>query len=157
LKALVGTYDLTIDEKNRLLIPAELRRALDPSVDGEAFYMVIGKNEKPWLWAEKQYEAHAQGRGSEFSPSDDELAFDHLMSALTVRLEWDKQGRVLIPERSMKDTKELQLGREVTLVGARDHLEIWSRQAWVIYRQDLERRRAEITARAKQKQLPVNS
>ena len=53
---LYGEYDITIDEKNRLLIPAEVRRSLDPERDGEAFFVIIGQNLRPWLYPERGYE-----------------------------------------------------------------------------------------------------
>ena len=39
--------------------------------------------------------------------------------------------------------------REVTVVGIRDHIEIWNRSEWNAHEEDLENRRAEIAARAK--------
>jgi DNA-binding transcriptional regulator/RsmH inhibitor MraZ len=39
---LYGEFELAIDEKNRLLVPAEVRRALDPERDGEAFFITAG-------------------------------------------------------------------------------------------------------------------
>jgi MraZ protein len=49
-------------------------------------------------------------------------------------LEWDKQGRVLIPEKMRQRTA---LQKEVTLVGVRDHLEIWNRPEWEAERERL--------------------
>jgi MraZ protein len=152
LKVLHGNYDLVIDEKNRLLIPAEIRRAMDPLVDGEGFYIVTGQNGKPWLWPEKQYEAHAHGRGSNISPDDDDLEFDLLMFALSEKLDLDKQGRVQITEKNMK---ELGIGRAITLASGRDHLEIWDRAEWADKRKSLETRRAAIIAKSKSKALPM--
>jgi MraZ protein len=42
-------------------------------------------------------------------------------------VEWDKQWRLLIPERTLSRTGT---GREITLVGAGDHLQIWNRGDW---------------------------
>ena len=53
---LYGEYELTMDEKNRLVLPAEVRRALEPERDGEAFFVVIGVNQWPWLYPERGYE-----------------------------------------------------------------------------------------------------
>ena len=40
-------------------------------------------------------------------------------------------------------------GKDVTLVGVRDHLELWNRADWEVRRGELENRSPEITARAK--------
>ena len=53
---LYGEHELTIDDKNRLLVPAEIRKSLSPERDGEAFFLVIGRNRKPWLYPERYYE-----------------------------------------------------------------------------------------------------
>ena len=99
MKVLFGNYDLTVDEKNRLLIPVEVRRAMDPVVDGEAFFMVTGLNGRPWLWPEKKYEAHAENRGSEIAPTEANLEFDHLTFAFAVKLEIDKQGKIRLSRK----------------------------------------------------------
>ena len=39
---LTGEYELTIDEKNRLSIPARLREQIDTEQYGRGFYLVLG-------------------------------------------------------------------------------------------------------------------
>jgi len=46
--------------------------------------------------------------------------------------------------------KDAGLGREVTLVGVRDHLELWDRSEWEAERKRLEARRAELSLKARQ-------
>lgn len=147
MRLLYGNYDLSIDEKNRLLVPSEIRRAIDPESDGEAFFLVPGINRRPWLYPEKYYESMADRMRSDIAPGEDALAFDQLNFALATRLEWDKQGRILIPEKLMRKTG---LDKEVTVIGARDHVEIWNRNDWAGQEEELERRRPEIAARIRQ-------
>jgi len=147
LRLLYGEYDLTIDEKNRLLIPSEIRRLLDAEKDGQAFFLVVGVNRIPWLYPEKYYEQLALGEQPEMIPEEDLLAFRQMNFGMASRLEWDKQGRVLIPEKAMR---RMRLERDVTLVGTMDHLEIWGRQAWEERYTQLDTRRPEIALRAKQ-------
>jgi MraZ protein len=146
LKLLHGNYELVIDDKNRLSLPAEIRRAIDPETDGTAFYAVTGTNGKLWLWPEKHYELLAAGRASELAPDENDLMFDQLSFALAARVEWDKQGRMGIPEKVLRKTG---LGREVTLAAARDHVELWDRAEWSAWEAELDKRRAEIVARGK--------
>src|SRR5438874_11366689 len=114
-----GTYELTIDDKNRLLVPSEIRRRLVPDRDGDAFYLVKGVNKKVWLYPEKYYEALVQAP-AEFAPEEDMLAFDQML-ALAHRLDLDAQGRLLIPDKMLKRTGTQ---KEVALIGARNHLEL---------------------------------
>lgn len=142
---LIGEYDLTLDEKGRLLIPADIRRSIPPEL-GEAFYVLLGVNGVPWLWVEQTYEQMVMQLPTDMIPGDDSLAFDQIVFGLTSKVAWDKQGRALMPSRVLERGS---IGREVTLVGVRDHLELWDRQAWIARREELERKRGEVFERAR--------
>lgn len=146
---LIGEFELTIDDKNRLLIPAEVRRTLDPQRDGEAFILVIGVNKRPWLYPENYYQQLVSAAEQSITPEEDSLAFDLMHFAMASRLEWDKQGRVLIPDKTLRRTG---IGKEVTLVGVRNHLELWNRDDWEAHHEALMERMSEISLRAKQSQ-----
>jgi MraZ protein len=124
---LYGEFELTIDDKNRLLIPSEVRKQLDPERDGDAFFLIIGSNKVPWMYPERYYEDLVAQRPAELTPAEDVLAFDQLNFALAHKIEWDKQGRVLIPDKTLKRGG---IAKEVTLIGARNHLELWNRNDW---------------------------
>ena len=144
---LYGEYELTIDDKNRMLVPSDVRRSIDPERDGEAFFLVVGVNRIPWLYPERTYEALIARDPAELTPEEDALAFDQMNFAMANRLEWDKAGRVLIPDKTLRRTG---LGKDVTLIGVRDHLELWNRAEWETRREALLARSSEIALRAKQ-------
>jgi MraZ protein len=149
VRLLYGNYELSIDEKNRMLIPSDIRKAIDVESDGAAFFLVTGINRKLWLYPEKYYETLALKMQSEMAPEEDSLAFDQMNFSLASRVEWDGQGRILIPEKVLRRSG---LGKEVTLIGARDHAELWNRADWDARMEELDRKRADIAVRAKQKQ-----
>jgi MraZ protein len=148
---LYGEFELTIDDKNRLLVPADVRHAFLPE-HGEAFFVVLGMSghaaapRVPWMYPERYYEEMAMQAPSEMTPGEDRVAFDQMYYGLASRVPWDKQGRVLVPDRTLK---RAGIGKDVTLIGARDHLELWNRSDWEARREELERRSAEIAARAR--------
>lgn len=142
---LIGEHELTLDEKNRLLIPSEIRKAIGPEY-GEAFYLVMGLNRVPWLYSEKYYEDLVMQVPTDMIPGEDSLAFDQMVFGMASKLAWDKAGRVLVPERTLK---RASLDKDVTLVGVRNHLELWGRTAWEARREELERRATEVFARAR--------
>ena len=144
---LSGNFDLTVDDKNRILVPSEVRKKLDPERDGEAFFLVTGRDGRLWLYPERHYELLVSRDPSELTPSEDTLAFDRLMLGLASRVEWDKQGRVLLPDKALK---RAGIGKEVTLVGARDHLELWNRADWESEREQLETRRRDLVEKIRQ-------
>jgi len=142
---LFGEYELTIDDKNRLLVPADIRKSIPPEF-GEGLFLVQGSNRVPWMYPERYYEDLATRDPGDMTPGDDLLAFDQLHFAMASKLPWDKQGRVLVPEKVLR---RASIGKEVTLIGARDHLELWNRADWEVRREELLNRSSEITARAK--------
>jgi len=144
----VGEFELMIDEKSRLSIPAEVRRLLDPSRDGECFFLVFGMNRRPWLYTERAYENLAEQVPADISPGEEMLMYDQLTFALASRVEMDKAGRILIPERTMRRTG-LSKDMEITLFGARDHFEIWPRKVWNEFVDANQDRIADISSRAK--------
>ena len=142
---LFGEYELTIDDKNRLLVPADIRKSIPPEF-GEALFVVIGSNRVPWMYPERYYEELVMQAPADILPGEDLLAFDQLHFAMASKLPWDKQGRVLVPDKILK---RASIGKDVTVIGARDHLELWNRTDWEIRREELFNRSQEIAARAK--------
>ncbi len=147
MRLLYGEHDLTIDDKNRMLIPSDVRRLLTTDGDAQGLFLVTGVNRVLWMYAEQYYEGMASTQKPEIAPMDDLLAFDQLNYGLIARVEMDKQGRVLLPEKTIRRN---QVGKDVTLVGVRDHLELWNRSDWERRQKELDERRAEIAVRGKQ-------
>jgi len=146
-----GEFELTIDEKGRMLIPSEIRKSIIPDRDGEGFFLTIGVNRKPWLYPEKYYEAIVSAAENDITPDADALAFDQMYFAMASRIEMDKQGRVLIPEKTLRRSAT---NREICLIGARNHLEIWNRPEWEAKFQEHLDRMGELASRAKQARKP---
>ena len=107
---------------------------MEPDRDGGAFFLVIGPDRRPWMYTERFYEQMVSELPTQMSPGLDRLAYDRRVFGTAAFLEPDKQGRVLIPETMRKRTA---LDREVTMVGVRDHLEIWNRPEWETERERL--------------------
>jgi len=124
---LYGEFDVSIDEKNRLVLPAEIRHALDPERDGEAFFVIVGENKWPWLYPERCYEEMVSKLAKEMSPGDDKIAFLQLRFAMAEKVSWDKQGRLNVPPNCRKRTS---LGREITVLGMNNHLQLWNKPDW---------------------------
>ena len=144
---LYGSYELTLDEKNRLLIPSEIRRQLNPETNSDAFFLIVGINRKPWLYPERYYEELVFQQAPEITPGEESLMFDQMNFAMTSRVEWDKQGRILVPDKTLRRTG---INKDVTLIGARDHLELWNRADWEAWEIELDRQRVDIAHKAKQ-------
>ena len=151
---LIGEHELTIDDKNRLSLPSDIRKSMTPERDGGFFYLVLGINLKPWLYPERYYEDLVFQAQPEITPGDEQVDFSHANFALADRVFWDGQGRMGIPEKALRRS---ELGREVTLIGAGDHLEIWNRGDWEVRREEILKRHAEIAIKAKRARQNPNS
>lgn len=122
----VGTFELSIDSKNRLSIPYVIRSKLSPDQDGRSFYVLPGRREGTL----EIYPDHAFERGKQAAPSTDRLCDDtfewrQFESSQTSLVDPDAQGRILIPERLLKRAK---IEKEAVLIGVQDHMELWDRQ-----------------------------
>jgi len=144
---LSGSYELTIDEKNRMLVPSEVRRQLVPERDGEGFYVLHGVDEHLWFYPELQYEALASRDPTELKPSFGLLDDYRANFGMATRILWDKQGRILIPEKYLTDP---DIGKNVTFVGVRDHMELWRTDEWTAECERLKNKRREEAQKARQ-------
>ena len=143
---LTGEFELNVDDKNRLLIPSEVRRSINQADHGDGFFLVMGVNRRPWLYPERYYENLVTAAPADIVPEHDSLAFDQLHFALASRVEPDGQGRLLLPQKILR---RAGIQKEVTLIGVRDHLEIWNRADWEARIEELEQKAAEIAIAAK--------
>jgi MraZ protein len=141
-----GEFGLTIDDKGRIMLPPEVRQQLDPEEHGEAFFIVIGVNRKPWLYPERGYEALVARVKADMEPGDDRVAFDQLYFSMASREEWDEQGWLIIPPETRRRT---ELEKNIVMVGVRDHYELWNRQAWQDRRNEVLHRCSLINGRSR--------
>ncbi len=130
---LTGEYEHTIDEKNRLFISNKLRSQIDSYRYGGDFYLVMGANGVLSLYPEKYFQKIALVGAPGTGAPDESVAYERLSFALASKVELDRQGRLLINE---KLKKRAHLGSALTLVGVRDHIEVWNTEDWERYLSD---------------------
>lgn len=123
----VGWHELSIDAKQRLAIPAEIRGQLNPQTDGEVLFAVIQEGPTLSLYTEAGFAKRAEQLDASPRPPQEVLEYEQMFYSLASRVEIDKQGRVRLPERLLRIAK---LDREVVMIGVKDHLQIHDRAAW---------------------------
>jgi MraZ protein len=141
-----GEYEHTIDAKQRLAIPAEIRARLKPELHGEAFYLVPGPNGALWMWPERTFEQMAGALEQSLLPGEELMDFEELMFSQAARLELDKAGRVRLPERLLAMA---QISSAVAVLGVKDHLELRDGEQWRSRRADKLAQQGEIMLRAR--------
>jgi MraZ protein len=148
---LFGHYPAAIDTKHRVLVPAPIRRRINPESHGKDFFLVIGENRRPWLFPNKFYEELAGSKRSELTPGPETAEFDRMNFGMAQFVELDAQGRILVPMHSL-EWMGLEKAKEIYLVGVRDHIELWDKAEWENERNAMAARPREIWSRARQAQ-----
>jgi MraZ protein len=118
-----GEYEHTIDDKNRLTLPARFRDALAAGV-----VLTRGLDECLDVFSRADWDVLVDGRLAPLDPfSKEARELKRFFFSAASDAELDKQGRVLVPPALARHAR---LGREVVVAGVHDHLEIWDRAAW---------------------------
>ena len=130
---LTGEYQHVIDGKNRVLISNKLRNQIDADEHGSNFYLVLGANGILCLYPERYFEQIVLSVAPQTAPPDEAVTFERMSFALASKVELDGQGRLLLNERLRK---RAGLKDQITLVGVRDHIELWNNKDWEQYLSD---------------------
>ncbi|MCJ7776942.1 MAG: hypothetical protein MUP16_01330 [Sedimentisphaerales bacterium] len=130
---LTGEYQHVIDGKNRVLISNKLRNRIDAEEHGSNFYIIFGANGILCLYPEKYFEQIVLSVAPGTAAPDEAVAFERISFALASKVELDAQGRLLLNE---KLRKRAGLKEQITLVGVRDHIELWNNEDWEQYLSD---------------------
>lgn len=138
---LVGSHDHAIDAKQRLAIPSKFREEL-ATVGAEELYAVV-RDGVLCLYTREGYERLATAIEQSPRSADEVLPYQDLFYADTEKLAFDKQGRVRIPEPMLQ---QAGLGKDVTVIGARDHLQVRDRQQWQQHRQQMRDNRPDLNS-----------
>lgn len=131
-----GEYPSTIDDKNRIIVPAKLRQAAGR--DGEAGYMVTrGLDNCICIQTAARFEDSSVGRiDARMRRTRAGRKMERAIFSKAEPARCDKQGRLLLP---LKLIQQLNIGKEIVIVGVIDRVEVWDRAAWE--KEDLENQR----------------
>ncbi len=130
---LTGEYEHVVDNKSRVLISNKLRNQIDVQEHGSNFYLVLGANGILCLYPEKYFEQISLAVAPGTAAPDEAVAFERMSFALASKVELDGQGRLLLNE---KLRKRAGLKDNITLIGVRDHIELWNSESWEQYVSD---------------------
>ncbi len=120
---LLGEYEHTIDDKNRLTLPARFRH-----VFGDGIVVTRGMDGCLFAYTREDWAELVQTRLAALDPLRIEgRRMQRFFFSGATETELDKQGRVGVPAALLQHAK---LGRDVVVAGVNDHLEIWDRAAW---------------------------
>ena len=118
----IGEYRHTVDEKGRIAVPARFRAQLPEGSVVASWVDPCGSIHPPQEWDKVMARLESLPIG--------DPAARQTTRRLTSRafpFDMDKQGRFVIPQ-AVREWAGLR--DEVVIVGARDHIELWSPDRW---------------------------
>ena len=117
-----GEYEHTVDEKNRVTLPARFQHALANGV-----VLAKGIEHNIDVFPSESWNDSVARVAELDSFTHEAREMKRHVFAGAVQTELDRQGRVLVPPRL---AERAGLGKEVVVAGVHDHLEIWDRSEW---------------------------
>ncbi len=120
---LLGAHEHTLDDKNRLTLPAKFRAAFAGGV-----VVTRGMDGCLYAYRREDWDGLVESRLATLDPlSQEGRRMQRFFFSGAQEAEPDKQGRIMIPATL---AERAGLGRDVVVAGVYDHLEIWDRAAW---------------------------
>lgn len=132
---LIGEYIHTIDDKNRVSMPAKFRKEL-----GKKIIITPGLDQCLFIFTTKEWTKVAKKLSSSADDlsflKNDQRSFNRFMFGRAAEVELDSIGRILVPD-FLKE--RIGLKDKVALVGVEDRVEVWNDKAWNIYKEKIEK------------------
>jgi transcriptional regulator MraZ len=129
--ALTGTFERSLDDKNRIAVPKTLRDEF--SADGVTQLFVAPQQDKSLsVYAPAEFEAIAERIAAKSTNQVEVLRYKRFFYSTAEKVELDGQGRIRIPDRLAEFA---QLKRDVVLLGVQDHAEIWDKRVWTEFQE----------------------
>lgn len=119
-----GTYYHTLDQKNRVFIPAEYRNVL-----GSEFVVCTppGSSDCVIIYTLEEWERYFENL--RVSCAGKRRAFaERLASSTKRRVSADKQGRITL---TADNCKRAHLEKEVMIIGVGNRIELWNSEVWL--------------------------
>lgn len=129
---IIGQFNHTIDDKNRLSLPAKFRKemgkkvVLTPGLDSCLFIFTMNE------W-EKISERLSGSDGSILQA--DNRGFNRYLLGGAVEVEIDAAGRMLLPDHLRR---RASLGTKVVFIGVKNRAELWDEGRWNTYQKEVE-------------------
>lgn len=135
----IGEYSHTIDEKGRMAVPAKMRRDL-----GSGAVVTRGIDNCLWIFPKKEWQELASKLASLPLSDANSRAFSRLMLAGAMEVEFDTQGRALLPGYLRNYAG---ISKNTVIAGLFNRLEVWDAKKWEEYKTKTEKETDQIAQR----------
>lgn len=128
---LIGEYTHTIDDKNRLSLPAKFRAEM-----GKKMVLTKGLDKCVAIFTEKEWKKMAEKLSEGNMLQADNRSFNRFMFSGALEAEVDSLGRILVPD-FLKAWADLKT--KVAVIGVQTRVEIWNEKAWGSHKAEVEK------------------
>ncbi|MDB4983987.1 MAG: cell division protein MraZ, MraZ protein [Patescibacteria group bacterium] len=128
---LIGEYRHTLDEKNRLSLPAKFRKEL-----GKKIIMTRGLDRCLFVYPVAEWKKFSEQLASLSIGSAEGRGFSRAMLGGAMEVDVDGSGRVLVPDH-LKSYGSLSA--KVVVAGIHNRVELWNEEAWNSYTTGVEK------------------
>ena len=132
----IGEYEHNLDGKGRVAVPIKFRSFLKVGA-----VVTKGLDNCLFLYVKNEWQELAAKLAKLPIGKADSRAFARLMLAGAMEVDFDNQGRIMLPEYLRKFAG---LKKKVVIAGLYNRLEIWDQAAWHKYKQGSEKKTADI-------------
>lgn len=126
---LIGEYNHTIDDKNRVSLPSKFRKEV-----GKKLVATYGLEGCLFLYPMAEWNKISEEIGKMGMLKSDTREFNRFMFGGAVELDVDTLGRVLMPEH-LRDYGALK--DKATFVGVHKRIEVWNDKKWSDYKKKI--------------------
>jgi len=120
-----GSFEFTLDAKNRLTIPAKFRGQFPTGV---TLARMRDVSDCVSVWSTPDFEAYVDGLLDACHPlSEEREALARFYGANSSDAELDGAGRVIVPPRMLVAAG---IEKDVVINGVTNRLEVWARDTW---------------------------
>ena len=119
---LSGEYRHVLDEKKRLIIPSKIRSEM-----GKTMVITRGLDGCLFGYSEENWNSIMEKLNTLPFTKKDARNFTRFLTSGATLLEFDKQGRIVIPSYL---SNYATLNKEIVIIGVIGRIEIWSKEKW---------------------------
>jgi MraZ protein len=122
---LIGEYRHTLDDKNRLSLPAKFRKEM-----GKKIIITRGLDRCLFVYPVNEWKKFSEKLAALSIGSTEGRAFSRAMLGGATEIDIDGSGRMLVPEH-LKGYASL--ATKVVVAGIHNRIELWNEEVWTTY------------------------
>ena len=126
----IGTYNHSLDEKSRVIMPSKLREQL-----GTRVYISLGLDKCLAVYPVETFERLVAKMSSQNSNDPKVRSYKRTFFANSYLCEIDKQGRIQLTKESLE---KCSIKKDVIIIGADDKVEIWDKERYLTLEEENE-------------------